>query len=381
MTDNAFLDVHVLQTVPFSNLNRDNLGTPKQMTFGGVTRSRVSSQCTKRASRLWLETKTDLGKALRTRRLPQLVREVLVRDFAFDGPDAQAAVTRLFDLAGISVKGVQVGEEEELQGDQLTFTTSETAETLATAVDKHRDAILAEGFKPDRQTKDELTGPFGQKNAIIALCGRMLADLPGSNVDGALQVAHAFTTHPSTPELDYFTAVDDEIQDNDEETGAGMIGVSEYTSGVFYRHATVGIGLLSDSLDGAQAAVAEVARNFVEAFTVAEPTGKQNAANAHTMPALIAATLRSDRPVSLATAFESPVRPNKHGGHLSGSIARLGEHARDINDFYGSGSIIGAWYAAVGSEGVPEEAGGLGARVNGLNDLLDTVEEAVGAVG
>ena len=36
--ENAFLDVHVLHGVPFSNLNRDNIGTPKQMVYGGATR-------------------------------------------------------------------------------------------------------------------------------------------------------------------------------------------------------------------------------------------------------------------------------------------------------------------------------------------------------
>ena len=67
MTKTGFIDVHVLHSVPFSNLNRDNLGSPKQMIFGGTARSRISSQCTKRAARLWLEANTDHGKALRTR--------------------------------------------------------------------------------------------------------------------------------------------------------------------------------------------------------------------------------------------------------------------------------------------------------------------------
>ena len=50
MTKTGFIDVHILHTVPFSNLNRDNLGSPKQMIFGGTARSRISSQCTKRSA-------------------------------------------------------------------------------------------------------------------------------------------------------------------------------------------------------------------------------------------------------------------------------------------------------------------------------------------
>ena len=44
-----FLDVHLLQSFPPSNLNRDDTGSPKDAVFGGVRRARVSSQCFKRA--------------------------------------------------------------------------------------------------------------------------------------------------------------------------------------------------------------------------------------------------------------------------------------------------------------------------------------------
>ena len=46
------LDIHVLHTVAYSNMNRDDLGSPKTVQYGGVTRTRVSSQSWKRAVRL-----------------------------------------------------------------------------------------------------------------------------------------------------------------------------------------------------------------------------------------------------------------------------------------------------------------------------------------
>ena len=383
--NNAFLDVHILHGVPFSNLNRDNIGTPKSMLYGGATRSRISSQCTKRAARLWLEENTDMDKALRTRRLPQEVRETLTADFGWSDDDAVEAVTVLFGMAGIKLKVVNTDSSAdteataangELQGDQLTFTTNEAAQDIAAAVSKHRDAILDDEFKPNKALKDKLLTAFHRQNTVIALCGRMLADLPGSNVDGALQVAHAFTTHASSPDLDYFTAVDDAVQDDDDETGAGHINVNEFTSGVFYRHATVGLGLLAASLDGSAQATAEAASAFVRAFTVAEPTGKQNTANAHTRPDLIAVTLRSDRPVSLATAFDEPVPPRKTGGYMTDSITRLAEHAAAGNAFYGDDGIIGAWYALAPSQ---EHANlsGLGKQLVNFGSLVGTVEQAV----
>ena len=52
MNKNLYLDLHVLQTVPPSCVNRDDTGSPKTATYGGVNRARVSSQAWKRAMRL-----------------------------------------------------------------------------------------------------------------------------------------------------------------------------------------------------------------------------------------------------------------------------------------------------------------------------------------
>ncbi|MDE0499638.1 MAG: type I-E CRISPR-associated protein Cas7/Cse4/CasC [Acidimicrobiaceae bacterium] len=379
MTDNAFLDLHVLHAVPFSNLNRDNLGTPKQMVYGGATRARISSQCTKRAARLWLEQNTDLGTALRTRRLPQLVRERLVQDHDFADDDAITATERVFGLAGIKIKGPEDGEPAEqydMQGDQLTFTTAEAAGAFANRIDEHRADLLADDFKPASGLKKALKKLFddGCRMPIIALCGRMLAALPETNVDGALQVAHAFTTHTSTLELDYFTAVDDQVQRDDDETGAGHINVGEYTSGVFYRHATIGLRQLSELLDYSREAVAEVVGSFVRAFVLAEPTGKQNSANAHTRPDLVSVTLRSDRPVSFAAAFEKPVEPGRQGGYMAASIEALHRRAMLENQMYGTDGLGESWCV---ESTETSDASGLGDSLDSLNDLVRVVEHSL----
>ena len=46
-------------------------------------------------------------------------------------------------------------------------------------------------------------------SADIALFGRMLAEQPGRNTDGACQVAHLISTHKVDMEMDFYTAVDD----------------------------------------------------------------------------------------------------------------------------------------------------------------------------
>lgn len=46
-----YVDIHVLQTVPPSCVNRDDMGSPKTAVYGGTRRARVSSQAWKYAMR------------------------------------------------------------------------------------------------------------------------------------------------------------------------------------------------------------------------------------------------------------------------------------------------------------------------------------------
>jgi len=45
------LELHLIQSFPPANLNRDENGMPKSTVFGGRPRARISSQCQKRAVR------------------------------------------------------------------------------------------------------------------------------------------------------------------------------------------------------------------------------------------------------------------------------------------------------------------------------------------
>ena len=48
MVTPRFLQIHTLHSYPAALLNRDDSGLAKRMPFGGVTRTRISSQCLKR---------------------------------------------------------------------------------------------------------------------------------------------------------------------------------------------------------------------------------------------------------------------------------------------------------------------------------------------
>ena len=72
----TLIDIHILQTVPPSNLNRDDTGSPKTAIYGGVRRSRVSSQSWKRATRNAFQSMLDPSEfGVRTRRIVELLAD------------------------------------------------------------------------------------------------------------------------------------------------------------------------------------------------------------------------------------------------------------------------------------------------------------------
>ena len=74
-----FIQIHMLQSMPPGNLNRDDTGQPKKCLFGGVTRARISSQCLKRNIRTsdYFEAAFGSKLAKRTKYLPHLVAQAL----------------------------------------------------------------------------------------------------------------------------------------------------------------------------------------------------------------------------------------------------------------------------------------------------------------
>src|SRR3954451_11176629 len=73
------IELHLIQNHAPSNLNRDDTGSPKECTFGGHRRARISSQCLKRSLRRSDLFREELEGRLgsRPRRLPQLVTDRL----------------------------------------------------------------------------------------------------------------------------------------------------------------------------------------------------------------------------------------------------------------------------------------------------------------
>lgn len=302
MPTRTYVDVHILQTVPPSNLNRDDAGSPKQAVYGGARRARVSSQAWKRAARLaFTDHVPETELATRTKRISTLLADRLAVRTGLNVELATRVVTHL--LTPLDIKaGKKAAETAYLlffgrpQIDRLVDLVADRAGELAVLDDKALATAVG-----DLPVKEQLaTGhPID-----VALFGRMVADIPGLNVDAATQVAHAISTHAVETEFDYFTAVDDE---NTESTGAGMIGTVEFNSATLYRFATVGIHQLLDNLGGDVEATMTALEVFLTAFAYSMPSGHQNTFGNRTLPGLVSVVLREDQPVNLVSAFEEPV--------------------------------------------------------------------------
>lgn len=336
------IDIHALQTLPPSLINRDDTGAPKSAVYGGVPRQRVSSQAWKRAIRKYFESEIDAESVGdRSKRLPEKIARKVQEHEGWDAERAQKEVAELFKAAGIKtevdakrIKALKDSEEtteEELAAAQypqtkyLLFLSPHQVERAAEAI------IAADGEKIKK--KDALEILDTQHSVDMALFGRMVADDAAYNVDAAVQVAHALGIHASAPEFDYFTAVDD-LAEEGEETGAGMIGTVQMMSSTLYRYATVNLDGLTQNLDSAENAK-QAAVNFVDAFIKSMPTGKINTFANQTMPELIYIAVRDTRPVSLVTAFEEPVEPTADQSLRVAGAEALAKEETEFEENYG----------------------------------------------
>ena len=129
----------------------------------------------------------------------------------------------------------------------------------------------------------------GGKAADLALFGRMIANLPKNNVDGASQVSHLISTHITDIEFDFFTAMD-EFQ-KEEDSGAGMLDVVQYNSACFYRYLNVDVENLQKNLQGDEDLSKATIEAFIRSAIEAIPTGKQTSFATHEGPSFVLATV------------------------------------------------------------------------------------------
>ena len=362
----TYVDIHVIQSLPPSCVNRDDSGSPKSAVYGGVRRLRVSSQSWKRAARLYFNNLLDASDVgVRTKRVAELLAARITEDAPDLAESAPALVGEVFKAARIKLSAPRKKDGPLESGYLLFLSTSQIARLaeLAIAAARGGEALDAKAVKKI----------FKEAHAVdIALFGRMVADNTDLNIDAACQVAHAISTHAAENEYDFFTAVDDEKSRSEEEdAGAGMMGTVEFSSATMYRYATVNIDMLRHNLGDGQAGLRAL-EVFIRGFCLSMPTGKQNTFANRTVPEAVVVAVREDQPVSLAGAFEEAVPADAARGYVARSVEALARHAATIEDNYGLEPLRSFVVALTDSNAVAS----LGERVS-FTDLPERVREVV----
>lgn len=372
-----FIDIHILQSVPFSNLNRDDTNSVKTVQYGNTRRTRVSSQCWKRATRVDFEKMIGEG-TLRTRRIGERVTQELEAR-GWPKPLAERAGAHI--AAGSSIKFELAKQDDnpkqivpnKVLTNAMVYVPTTAAVELANLADEYRGKL--EDAKDIKKPSDKSALPVEHieavlrtRNPTINLFGRMLAEVDQAGVDGAVQVAHALTTHETDLEVDYFSAVDDVTQLWNDSSGSGHMGHTEFSAGTFYRYSTIDLLDLASNVGDPLKNNHAVLKAFISSFIESLPQAKKNATAPHTIPALVHLSVRSDRPLSYAAAFEEPVRATSKGGYTNPSIDQLAAYARAANKLLGDHRIISSGWASTQTKDLT----GLGNRYDSLDELTAT---------
>lgn len=327
-------EIHMLKNYPPVNLNRDDSGAPKTCYFGGWQRGRISSQCLKRSWRT-----SDLFKQLgsvgmRTRRMPEEVAKLL-REQGMGEEFVEHAQKMLTGIANKDGKENTKGNYTE----QIVIYSPEDIARLAKAV---QDAVAEDGdiktFK-NRKAKDFVKMVDGAQTrpitADIALFGRMVTSECFRDVDAAMQVAHAISTHAVSRESDYFTAVDDLLKED--EVGAGMMGDVDFNSCCYYEYAALDTDQLRENLrytPDCDELVDKLVPALIRTMTMTNPSGKQNTFAGQVFPAFIMIECKRDKiPLSYVNAYEEPASAYGRGIVVS-SIDKLVEHVNLMDKTY-----------------------------------------------
>ena len=338
MTHPRFLQIHTLSPYAAALLNRDDSGLAKRLPYGGVLRTRISSQCLKRHWRIAEDPHALHGidgatAAYRSRELvTKMVIEPLRKRFSKELADALESEfqTVVYGDKGTSKKNRQtllLGKPEidwlAAEAERL----AREAEGNAKAAKQAAQAWRKEQFKANIEVM--------RKNAALpagltaALFGRMVTSDTEANITAPVHVAHAFTVHAEEPESDYFTAVDDLSAD---EPGADTIQETELTSGLFYGYAVVDLPGLLSNLGGNAELAGRVLRNLIYLIAEVSPGAKLGSTAPYGRASFMLLEAGDRQPRSLAEAYRKPCCP-----HTDQAVEALSAHLASLDEAYATG--------------------------------------------
>ena len=310
-----FLQIHTLTPYTGALLNRDDTGLAKRLPYGGVLRTRISSQCLKRSWRIAddphsLDRIDGSEAAFRSREL--VTRKVIGPLRSLFSDKLIDAIELEFQQAVYGDKGTtKKGRQTLLFGqpelDWLAKQAKYLAEKASTDPQKASQAAKEwkQQFRSNISTmRNEVKLPGGLTSALF---GRMVTSDTDANIAAAIHVAHAFTVHAEETESDYFTAVDDLALD---EPGADTIQETELTSGLYYGYVVVDLPGLVSNLGQDTDLSGKVLFNLIHLIAEVSPGAKLGSTAPYGRASLMLLEAGTRQPRSLAESFRQPCEPD-----------------------------------------------------------------------
>lgn len=337
------IELHILQSFPVTCLNRDDYGSPKSAVFGGTPRARISSQCLKRAHReLFSEELPTFNQGVRTKLLVKLYQEYIYTnhpDLLKQHPNLPTQLAEIWYKKNKGKAEESNKKKDATQTDEnggaptlLYVSRAEISETVKVAIES-----ISKGGSDESSFKDQIIKAIKKVNlmdaADIALFGRMIANRPELNIEGAAMFSHALSTHRAEPEFDFYVAVGD-LQEDDS-TGAEMMGTLEYNSACYYRYIGINLTLLRQNLPTLNPdELKTIVDAFIRTALLSVPAARKNSMNGATLPGYVLGTYRATgQPLQLINAFEAPVKSNT--GYMTASREALTAELEKLESTWG----------------------------------------------
>jgi len=357
MTEPRFIQIHWLASYPGTLLNRDDSGLAKALPFGGVNRTRISSQCLKRT---WRKAKDAMNIGLienietAARSREHIERQVIngLAEETGKAPEIVSAVGLSFieALYGDKAKDRKNRQALLLGWPEIRYMRKEALRLITESMDKKdAEARCKEYFSKDgirrvfRAVRSQCAQPGGFDAALF---GRMVTSDPEANIEAALHVAHAITVHRAEKELDLVTVADDLKTSGD--AGAAGVFDSELTSGVYYGYAVIDVPGLVSNLSGVPAkewlspqvdreTAGEVAARLLQLIATVSPGAKRGATAPYAYAEAMIVEVGNRQPRTLANAFRNEV-PLK-GDVGKEALKAMSEHVLSFDLTYGPAEV------------------------------------------
>lgn len=356
-----FIQIHSLHTYPAALLNRDDAGLAKRLPLGDAVRTRISSQCLKRHWRVTEDAfalaNLDVPMGIRSRGTLELIAKRL-QENGLPAPLAQAAAEALrdgglLDKGGKDKKGedaLKTGQAVLLGKPEIDYLVNRCTELAAgNADEKTLKAAIGEWLKGKDEKKniEALKHGSGLESALF---GRMVTSDLLTSRDAAVYVAHAFTVHQAQVENDYFTVVDDLLQDAGELGSAGIFD-TELASGLYYGYVVVDVPQLVQNLEGVdfkkcfadgaspeqRTLAARVVQHLLHLIATVSPGAKRGSTAPFDWAKFMLVEAGDWQPRSLAAAFHNALSLDDNSAPIrQRAVGKLAAEIAAMDDAYGA---------------------------------------------